>query len=491
MKLSTIFPRNSIQENKQIYKYYSTIRSLIPAIGLEVHARLATSTKLFSKSKNESSEIPNSSVDFFDVSLPGTQPGSIKSALALSCEFPKKCSFDRKHYFYLDQPSGYQITQYYHPLAKNGFIKLYKSNEKNQPELFIVKIKEIHLEQDTGKVSYLSNPSRSLVDFNRMGSSLIEIVTTPCLSSGKEAGETLKEIQSILRNIGTSDANMEDGGLRCDVNVSIGNNPRCEIKNLANYEIKRQISTISLGKKIEKLTLGYDIKKKTTIELRDKEDTISYRYIPDPDLPEIILSKKLLEECKNSLPELQNDIFQKYLSYPYELPLKTIKTLIENHALDYFEKILKILGNPKNYSKITGNWIVNKLIGQLNIRNIPFEKNPVRPDQMASIIEAIKLEYITDISARYILLNIINGDTREIYDIIKTFNYERTSDTYLMLETCRKIINIHKKQVDQYKSGQNKVLKWILGKVIKETQGRFPAIELEQLLQKVINKNNI
>ncbi|QSL64783.1 hypothetical protein MERGE_002085 [Pneumocystis wakefieldiae] len=428
--------------------HHFTIRSLslIPAIGLEVHARLATSTKLFSKSKNESSKTPNSSVDFFDVSLPGTQPGSIKSALALSCEFPKKCSFDRKHYFYLDQPSGYQITQHYHPLAKNGFIKLYKSNEKNQPELLIVKIKEIHLEQDTGKVSYLFNPSRSLIDFNRMGSSLIEIVTTPCLSSGKEAGETLKGIQYILRNIGASDANMEDGGLRCDVNVSIGNHPKCEIKNLANYEIKRQVSIINLGKKIEKQTLGYDIKKKATIELRDKEDTINYRYIPDPDLPEIILSKKLLKECKNSLPELQNVIFQKYLSYPYELPLKTIKTLVENHALDYFEKILRILGNPKDYSKITGNWIVNKLIGQLNIRNIPFKRNPVRPDKLASIIEAIKLEYITDISAKYILLDVINGDTREIYDIIKTFNYERTPDSYLMLETCQKIINIHKKQ---------------------------------------------
>ncbi|KAG4305799.1 hypothetical protein PORY_000709 [Pneumocystis oryctolagi] len=473
-------------------KYFSAIHShdLTPTIGLEIHVRLTTSTKLFSESKNEFSKIPNSYIDFFDLSLPGTQPGSIRSALALSCKFPKKLSFDRKHYFYPDQPAGYQITQYYHPLAKDGTIKLYKL-EKNQLKPVTIKIKQIHLEQDTGRILYVSNPSRLLIDFNRMGSPLIEIITEPCISSGKEAGEALKKIQSILRNADISDVIIEEGGLRCDVNVSVGNHPKCEIKNLANYEIKRQISIINLGKKIEKQTLGYDTEKNITIKLRKKKDPIYYRYIPDPDLPEIILSKKLLKECKNSITEPKNTDFQKYSSYPYKLLPKTIKTLIEKRAFDYFEKILEKLGNPFNYSEIVGDWIVNKLLGQLNSRKIPFEKNPVSPDQLAFIIKAIESNYITNTSAKFILQNIIDGNKQEIYDIIKSCNYERTSDPYLMLEICRKILNKHKKQVDQYKLGQNKVIKWILGRVMKETQGKFPAIELEQLLKKMIHENNI
>ncbi|KAG5513592.1 hypothetical protein PMAC_001024 [Pneumocystis sp. 'macacae'] len=518
-----LFHRNSIQVIKQFHKYYNTIQSfnLTPAIGLEIHVRLATSIKLFSESENKFSRIPNSSIDFFDVSLPGTQPESIKSALALSCKFPKKISFDRKHYFYPDQPAGYQITQHHYPLAKNGIIKLYQSKKNNQLKITTIKIKQIHIEQDTGKTSYISNPSRSLIDFNRMGSPLIEIITKPCFSSGKEAGQAIKKIQSILRNANTSNANMEEGELRCDVNVSVGNHPKCEIKNLAsiksiinatgkiypyNYcEIKRQISIISLGKEVKKQTLKYDAKKNIIIRLRDKEESIDYRYIPDPDLPEIILSKKLLKECKNTLPKFSDIVFQKYLSHPYELPLEIVKTLIKKHALDYFEKVLKNLGNPTDYSKILGNWyqyfiisvilkkirIVNKLLRQLNIQNISFQKNPISPEKLAYIIKAVESKHITDISAKLILHNIIEGDTRDIYEIIKSFNYERTSDYHLMLKICQEILINHKKQVDQYKSGQNKIMKWILGKVIKETQGKFPVAKLEELLKEIIDKNNI
>lgn len=332
-----------------------------------------------------------------------------------------------------------------------------------------------------------------------MGSPLIEIVTEPCLSSGKEAGETLKKIQSILRNIGTSNANIEEGELRCDVNVSVGNHPKCEIKNLASiksvinatdYEIKRQISVISLGKEIKEETLTYDTIKNITIKLRDKESFMDYRYIPDPDLPEVVLSKELIKECENSLKNLPDTIFQKYISHPYKLPPEIINTLIEKDALNYFEEILKKL-NPINYSKTVSNWVINKLLGQLNIRNIPFQKNPVKPDQIISIIKAIESNYITDTSAKFILQNIIDGDTRNIYDIIKSFDNKRTSDSCLMLKTCQRILRNHQKQINQYKSGQNKVIKWIVGKVMKETHGKFHAIELEQLLKKMINKNNI
>ncbi|CCJ31457.1 unnamed protein product [Pneumocystis jirovecii] len=488
-----LFYKNSIKTIKQFHKYYSTIHSfnLTPAIGLEIHVRLATSIKLFSESENKFSRIPNSSVDFFDKLNKTPILLAIKSAIALSCKFPKKISFDRKHYFYPDQPAGYQITQYYYPLAKNGIIKLYQSEENNQLKIITIKIKQIHLEQDTGKTSYLSNPSKSLIDFNRMGSPLIEIITKPCFSSGKEAGEAIKKIQSILRSANTSDANIEDGGLRCDVNISIGNHPKCEIKNLANCEIKRQISIINLGKEIKKQTLKYDAEKNIIIKLRDKEESVDYRYIPEPDLPEIVLSKKLLKECKKSLPKFTDTVFQKYLSNPYKLPLRIVKTLAKKHAFDYFEKVLKNLGDPINYSEIVANWIVNKLLRQLNIRNISFQKNPVNPETVAYIIKAVESNHITDTSAKFILYNIIEGDTRDIYDIVKSFGHENTSNPYLMLKVCQEILINHKKQVDQYKSGQNKIMKWILGKVIKETQGKFPVEELEQLLKEIINKNNI
>lgn len=261
--------------------------------------------------------------------------------------------------------------------------------------------------------------------------------------------------------------------------------------NFLDCEIKRQISIINLGKEVKKQTLKYNTKKNITIKLRDKENSEYYRYIPDPDLPEIVLSKQLIRECKNSLQKHKNTVFQKYLSHPYKLPPKVIEILIKKYALDYFEKILENLGDPANYSKTVGDWIVNKLLGQLNIRNIPFQKNPVKPDKIATIIKAINENRITVMLAKSILQNIIDGDTREICDIIKSFNYEQASDSYLMLQSCQKILSTHKEQVEQYKSGKNNVMKWILGKVIKETQGRFPVLELEQLLKEMMYKNDI
>lgn len=414
--------------------------------GLEIHTQLCTRNKLFSLSKNDpfaSAEVPNLHTSFFDVSLPGSQPKlnnevilfATKLALALNSQVALKSQFDRKHYFYGDQPLGYQITQHYKPFSKGGFIELTNALDGIDQDYKRIQLMQLQIEQDTGKSIYRQSEGKSLIDLNRSNVPLIEMVTLPDFVDLKQVRAFIKKYQNLVRHLGISTGDLETGAMRVDVNLSVNDHCRVELKNLSNTssilnaiksEYKRQVDIIRSGNAAKELahseTRGWT--GHSTVKLRSKETTIDYRYMPDPELPPLSLSLDLCNRIMNSLPELPDTQLRKLMSEPYNLSLKDAKILALNGnghdqlykqsgLLDFylktFDEYTKLVGDKVQY-KLPTNWIIHELLGGLNRLDLPLEtaKKAIPPSTFAQILESIQHNSLSKPSAKLLLFHILS-----------------------------------------------------------------------------------
>ncbi len=470
-------------------------------IGLEIHCQLKTNTKIFTGDGYQFGAPANSLVGPVTMGLPGSLPVlnekvlemAVMVGLAMNCQISRITKFDRKHYFYPDLPKGYQISQYDIPYAKSGFIEF----KNNKGETVKVRIHRIHMEEDAGKLIHSSGGKKSVsfVDLNRAGVPLLEIVTEPDLRSSEDAWYFLQTLRGIIRALGVSEANMEEGSLRCDANVSIrkGSNAplgtRVEIKNLnslkavrnaIDYEIQRQILVLESGGEIVQSTVLWDADKKETRLMRTKEDAEDYRYFPDPDLPIFEIQPSLIEIIRTRMPELPNQKRDRYIR-DYGLPEYDASVLSrEKEIAEYFERTLKVCNDPKKSS----NWVKDEVLGVINKKDIPIEKFACTPERLGKIISLLNEGKITQRIAKQVFEHVYEEDS-EPENIIIKYNYKPV-DVNNLEKIIDEVIQKYPEQVQQILNGKEKVKGFLVGQIMKETKGQAPPEEVNRLIDEKI-----
>ncbi|MCJ1246637.1 hypothetical protein MMC30_003846 [Trapelia coarctata] len=499
-------------------------------VGIEVHAQLNTERKLFSTALTSINDDPNSHVALFDLAVPGAQPifqkatllPALRAAVALQCSIQPRSSFDRKHYFYQDQPAGYQITQYYEPFAKEGHITLFDHDGIAPEDGKSVKIgiKQIQMEQDTAK-TVQQPPDTMLLDFNRVGHPLIEIITLPQIRHPQTAAACVRKIQSILQAVNAVTTGMEMGGLRADVNVSVrrrndekgphgyhgitGLGQRTEIKNLSSFkavedaiiaERDRQINVLENGGSIEGETRGWTLGIKETKKLRGKEGEVDYRYMPDPDLPPVFIHDELISHITNSLPNLP-DRELRILVDGYGLSVKDAKTLMgldDGDRLDYFYTVfacLKAQGDHlKDYrelGKTAANWTLHELGGLLSASEKAFSPDIVPAEALASIVWNLLRNRITGRTAKQLLSMVFEGDTRAVYTIIEEESlrlHPLSAEEYQNM--AENVISENPQMAEKVKKGQTGKLQFFVGQMMRQGEGRVEAVKAEAILRQLL-----
>ncbi|CAO3611752.1 unnamed protein product [Cunninghamella echinulata] len=486
---------------------FVTVKTIKPeweaVIGIEVHAQIKTKTKLFSDTPTSFNEPVNTNVSVVDAAYPGVQPKlnqqavelAVKTALALNGNVQLYSSFDCKHYFYPDLPQGYQITQQREPIARDGMIQITQLDGALKD--IKVGIHQLQLEQDTGKSIHDMKPGYTLLDYNRAGTGLMEIVTKPDMRSSLEAGILVKKLQAILRCVGSSNANMEEGSMRCDVNVSVHKHDepfgtRCELKNLNSIrfltlaidaEIERQINILESGGNIESETRGFDVTTNKTFKLRGKESAPDYRYMPEPDLPPLCITQDYIQELKSKLPELPDQTRQRIMEQ-YDMNLTEANTLLnEPGSLVFFEKVC----NGRN-SKTVLNWTLHELFGQLASEKLAFQQNPLTSQQLGSLVDLIQDGFITGQTGKSVLrLMIQNKSTNMPKDIIEEKGWMRINNEDQLKSLCQKLVDNNPKKAKTIKSGDPKMFKWFVGQIMKETKGMADPVTLNHVLSEILN----
>ncbi|MCP3660858.1 MAG: Asp-tRNA(Asn)/Glu-tRNA(Gln) amidotransferase subunit GatB [Bacteroidetes bacterium] len=483
-------PKNKILEN------------YIPVIGLEIHAQLSTKTKMFSPERYEYGALPNTSVSNITLAHPGTMPSinkkaieyAIKMGLVCDCKINEYNIFARKNYFYPDLPKGYQITQHNDPICSQGNIIIDLENNKEKK----VRINRIHLEEDTGKALHNIIPNKTLLDFNRAGAPLIEIVTEPDLACSKEAYFLLHEIRKIVRYLEICDGNMEEGSLRCDANISVMKREdkeygqKVEVKNMNSirnvqlaieYEIVRQIEELEKGNTIQSETRSFNASNGKTIKMRTKETLSDYRYFPEPDISPIIINDKWINEIKSSIPILAREYYSKF-TQEYKLPSYDAKLITENKELaKYFESICKF---TKNY-KSASNWIMGPIKSHLNDLKINISEFEIIPKQIASIISLIDEGKLNMSSATKILFpKLIDNPKKEIELIVKELNLIQEKDTNKIDLWINEVIKENPQKVDLYKKGKKGLLGMFMGEIMKKSKGTADPSITSQKLKEIL-----
>ena len=470
-------------------------------MGLEVHAELSTKTNIFCSCPTAFGAAPNTQTCPICMAMPGTLPVlnekvveyAVKAGLATNCEISRNSKNDRKNYFYPDLPKAYQISQYDKPLCEHGYVEIETENGPKK-----IRLTRIHIEEDAGKLNHDDFGGGSLVDLNRAGVPLIEIVSEPDLSSAEEAEQYLRKLKSILEYIEVSDCKMQEGSLRADVNVSVRKKgdtklgTRTEMKNMnsfrsivraVEYEVERQIDVIEDGGKIEQETLRWDDVSGKTFSMRDKEDAEDYRYFPDPDLVAIKLSDEYIENIKNSLPELPESRKQRYLE-EYHLSEKDAKLITSSKYLsDLFEDTIKVCNNPK----AVNNWIISDISRILNETEtdpieIPFDSN-----QLGKLIILIDKGTISSSIAKKVLAELFENP-RDPEEIIKEKGWVQISDEGAIKEVVLKVIEENPQSVADYKGGKDKALGFLVGQAMKATKGKANPQMLNKMFIEQINK---
>ena len=438
-------------------------------IGLEIHAQLATKSKIFSGSSTKYGAAPNTQANAVDLGLPGVLPVineqaifmAVKFGLAIGAEIPKKSIFARKNYFYPDLPKGYQISQFELPIVSNGQIEI-DIDENNKK---IIRITRAHLEEDAGKSNHDDFLNNTGVDLNRAGNPLLEIVSEPDMNNAKEAVNYLKKIHSLVQYLKICDGNMQEGSFRCDANVSI--RPidkeelgiRAEIKNLnsfkfieaaINYEVDRQIELIESGKKVVQETRLYDPNKNETRSMRSKEEANDYRYFPDPDLLPILITDETKKKIKEEIPELPDIKRKRYIS---ELDLSKYDSnnlTINPDIANYFEETFRITKE----AKMCANWIMGDLSASLNKNNINLKDSPVSAKMLGEMINLIKNNTISGKIAKVVFEAMWNGDGNA-KEIIENKNLQQVTDSKEIEKIVTETITENKPQVEQYKNSSD------------------------------------
>jgi len=512
-----------------------------PIIGLEIHVELKTRSKMFCSCLNDPNEHrPNVNICQICIAHPGTLPtinkkavGSvIKVGLALNSEIPEYSKFDRKNYFYPDLPKGYQISQYDMPLCKGGELSLFLSDDLEEAKK-IIKITRVHLEEDTGKLIHPEDKKSTLIDFNRAGIPLMELVTEPVIHSGKEARLFSQGWQLLLRTLKVSEADMEKGQMRCEVNISLkpeGEDTlgtKVEVKNLnsfraveraIDYEIQRQTDLLETGDKIMQETRGWDPIKEMTYSQRVKEEAQDYRYFPEPDLPPLHLYSKTkggglfdLEKLRAGLPELPWKQKAKIIKdmtidvQPQKLGLTappvtiitTANLLIQDGKLyDWFEEVLN--KNPynskkqekrENFISLATNYFQTDLWGLMKNGNIDGHNLKINPSQFVSLIELLVEEKISSRIAKDVLIEMFNSG-KDPDEIIKTKGLEKISDESVLISTINEVIKNNPKAIEDYKKGKENVLQFLVGQVMAKTRGAADPKVLEKLFREKLKTTN-
>ncbi|AEB76845.1 Asp-tRNA(Asn)/Glu-tRNA(Gln) amidotransferase subunit GatB [Clostridium botulinum] len=453
-------------------------------IGLEVHCELLTKTKAFCGCSAEFGAKPNTHVCPICLGLPGALPKlnkkvveyGMKAGLALNCSINKLSRMDRKNYFYPDCPKNYQITQSEYPLCKNGFIDISLENGHEKK----IRIERIHIEEDAGKL--IHNSDATFVDFNRAGVPLIEIVSEPDMRNPKEAVGYLIKLRNILKAIGVSDCKMEEGSLRCDVNISVmpkGSNKfgvKCEIKNMnsfkalekaLNYEIKRQINAIRNGEKINQETRRWDEENNKTVVMRNKENSKDYRYFPDGDLVSINISDEWIKVIEESIPELPHEKQKRFIE-KYNIPIYDAEIITSNNnQAKFFEEAANLSGNPKSVS----NWIMGPILKFINKNNLKFEQIKFTPIHLVELIELINNRTISNSIAKDIIEDMFyTGKSPKI--IVEEKGLVQNNNESEILEIVKKVLKNNPDNIQAYKNGKTKILGFFVGQVMKITKGR-------------------
>jgi aspartyl-tRNA(Asn)/glutamyl-tRNA(Gln) amidotransferase subunit B len=464
-------------------------------IGLEVHAQVLSESKLFSSSPTKFGSEPNTQVSLVDAAFPGMLPvinefcikQAIKTGIGLNAKINNKSIFDRKNYFYADLPQGYQISQYKDPIVGEGSVVLDLSSGTKT-----VGIERLHLEQDAGKSIHDIDPKNTLVDLNRSGVALMEIVSKPDLRSPEEVNVYIKKLRSIMRYLGTCDGNMQEGSLRADVNVSVRKQgedkygTRCEIKNVNSikfmqmaieHEANRQVDILEEGGKIEQETRLFDTKKNETRSMRSKEDAHDYRYFPDPDLLPLEFTNDYIENIKKEIPELPDQkksrFIEKFKLSPYEANI----LVSDLDTSKYFEDVIQ-----NSDVKLSSNWITGELFALLNERNLEITESPISSKNLSKLINLIKDGTISGKIAKSVFEIMADGDQNPI-DIVKEKDLKQQSDPRELEKLIDKVINENQDKVKEYKSGKEKLFGFFVGQSMKVSGGKANPRLVNEILK--------
>lgn len=469
-------------------------------IGLEVHAELSTKTKIFCSCPTEFGAAPNTHVCPVCMAMPGTLPVlnekvveyAVKAGLATNCEISRNSKNDRKNYYYPDLPKSYQISQFDKPLCEHGYVEIDTPNGKKK-----IRLLRIHIEEDAGKLNHDDFGGGSLVDLNRAGVPLIEMVSEPDLRSAEEVEAYMRKLKSILEYIEVSDCKMQEGSLRADVNVSVHKpgepfGTRTEMKNMNSfrsivraieYEVERQIDVLEDGGKIEQETLRWDDVSGKTFPMRDKEDAQDYRYFPDPDLVAIKLSEEYIENIKNTLPELPESRKERYLK-EYQLSEKDAKLITASKYLsDLFEKAIEVCHNPKAVC----NWIISDISRILNETEMEPIAIPFDANQLGKLVVLIDKGTISSSIGKKVLVELFENP-RDPEEIIKEKGWIQISDEGAIKEVVIKILEANPQSVADFKAGKDRALGFLVGQAMKETKGKANPKMLNEMFLAELNK---
>lgn len=470
-------------------------------IGLEVHAELSTKTKIFCSCPTEFGGEPNTHCCPVCMAMPGALPVlnkrvveyAIKAGLATNCNITRVSKNDRKNYFYPDLPKSYQISQFDMPLCTKGYVEIEEGEDFKK-----IGITRIHIEEDAGKLNHDEFGRGSLVDLNRSGVPLIEIVSEPDMRSVEEADKYLKKLKSILEYIEVSDCKMQEGSLRADVNVSVRKKgakefgTRTEMKNMNSfrsiaraieYEAERQVEELEKGNKIYQETLRWDEVSGKTFSMRDKEDAQDYRYFPEPDLGIIKISDEMIEEIRKTLPEMPESRRARYIE-EYKLPEYDSNILTSSkHLSDLFEQATEICKNPKAVS----NWIMTDITRILNEKEEEPSAIPFTPEELGKLIILIDKGTISSKIAKQVLEELFENP-KDPEDIIKEKGWIQISDEGAIKEVVQKILEANPASIADYKAGKDRALGFLVGQAMKETKGKANPQMLNKMFLEELNK---
>ncbi len=463
-------------------------------IGLEVHAQVLTKSKLFSGASADFGAAPNAQVSPVDAGMPGMLPvinklcieKAVRTGLGINARINLYSVFERKNYFYADLPQGYQISQAQHPIVGEGVIEIELADGTTKK----IGVERLHLEQDAGKSLHDQHPTKSYVDLNRSGNPLMEIVSKPDMNSAEEAAAYVTKLRAIVRYLGTCDGNMDEGSMRCDVNLSMRRpgaplGTRCEIKNVNSirfvmqaieYESRRQIEVLESGGTIRQETRLFDTKNGTTRTMRSKEDAHDYRYFPDPDLLPVKLEQSFVDSIKKTLPELPDAKKKRFIalglsSYDAEV------IVAEKERADFYEKVAN-----NNDAKLAANWVTSELTGALNKAEKTLADSPVSAEQLGGLVKLISDNTISGKIAKDVFAEMFTTG-KNAADIVDARGLKQVTDTGAIEKIVDEVLKENPDKIAEYKSGKDKMFGFFVGQVLKKSGGKANPGMVNDLLK--------